>query len=140
MKTAPRFLFLFVFLFTALLAGAACGGRVALDPQGSSTTSAGSGGGSSSGTTGGGGGPGGVGGSGGEGQLPCASSQDCWGAATCQQGFCCSGVYTNGACTCGAEPECDLQHLCCKLEGTDLDAGLTCVPGSLAMGKCSGPF
>jgi hypothetical protein len=138
MKTAPRF----PPLLGVLLAISACEGRVTIDPQGSRTTSAGSGAASSSATTGAGGGGalGGVGGSGGEGQLPCASSQDCWGAATCQQGFCCSGVYANGACACGAEPECDLQHLCCKLKGTDPDAGLTCVPEAQALGKCAGSF
>lgn len=113
-----------------------------LDGPETSIATTGSGGGSSSGATGAGGdgGWGGAGSSGGSSFSPCTSSQDCWGAETCQQGLCCAGVYANGACTCGAEPECDLSHICCKPKGSDPNMGLTCVPAALAMGECAGPF
>jgi len=60
-------------------------------------------------------------------QAPCKTSNDCWGAHTCQQGMCCSGKVTNGKCSCGNGPGCDLASICCYWP-CDASVPPTCTP------------
>jgi hypothetical protein len=51
--------------------------------------------------------------------LPtCVAQSDCLGHAICQKGYCCTGTYSGGKCTCGDGPGCDLMHACCTPLGS----------------------
>lgn len=56
---------------------------------------------------------------------PCREQMDCFGAQSCQQGYCCAGVMTDGVCRCGDGAGCDIQNTCCT---NKMYPKATCVP------------
>lgn len=55
---------------------------------------------------------------------PCKSTGDCFGAESCQDGWCCAGTLVGSECACGDGPGCDLQHWC----AIGVDGGQSCIP------------
>ncbi len=73
--------------------------------------------------------------------LSCESTSDCYGTATCQEGHCCNGTFSNDSCACGdIASGCDLQHVCCiPIEGGP-NGKQACIPSAFVLSKCYSGF